>query len=183
MILEDRLDIAEVEIAGDVAFAIREVRADRQRRFLGRATIIVGRRDVELRRVRRMARREKRLKGIIGVLMVVEAVRTIHLDAFEVALHDEVHDAGHGVRAVDRRRTASHDVDMVDERALCEALKSGRLSGAALDVFANEPYRGALCDSDKVILSPHQATLTVETRGAMETRAVENLLRCLKGEV
>ena len=73
--------------------------------------------------------------------------------------------------------------DMVDEPALCEALKSGRLSGAALDVFANEPYHGPLCDSEKVILTPHQATLTRETRGAMETRAVENLLRCLKGEV
>lgn len=56
------------------------------------------------------------------------------------------------------------------------------LSGAGLDVFPQEPYRGPLCDSDRVILSPHQATLTIETRMAMETRAVESVVRCLRGE-
>jgi len=70
--------------------------------------------------------------------------------------------------------------DFVDDRALQEAVESGRLSGAALDVFAEEPYGGPLCDSDRVILSPHQATLTVETRVAMEVRAVTNLLEHLR---
>ena len=70
--------------------------------------------------------------------------------------------------------------DFVDDRALQEAVESGRLSGAALDVFAEEPYGGPLCDSDRVILSPHQATLTVETRVAMEVRAVTNLLDHLR---
>ena len=70
--------------------------------------------------------------------------------------------------------------DMIDDIALDEALRSGRLSGAGLDVFPQEPYRGPLCDNSRVILSPHQATLTVETRVAMETRAVENLLRFLR---
>lgn len=72
--------------------------------------------------------------------------------------------------------------DMVDDRALDKALASGWLSGAALDVFPEEPYRGPLCDNPRVILSPHQATLTLETRTAMETRAVENLIRCLRNE-
>lgn len=72
--------------------------------------------------------------------------------------------------------------DMVDDVALSEALASGRLSGAGLDVFPQEPYIGPLCDSDRVILSPHQATLTVETRAAMEKRAVVNLLSCLRNE-
>lgn len=72
--------------------------------------------------------------------------------------------------------------DMVDDVALSEALASGQLSGAGLDVFPQEPYRGPLCDSDRVILSPHQATLTVETRVAMEIRAVENVVRGLRGE-
>ena len=73
--------------------------------------------------------------------------------------------------------------DMVDETALNEALASGRLSGVGLDVFPQEPYRGPLCDSDRVILSPHQATLTVETRVAMETRAVGNVVQFLRNEV
>jgi D-3-phosphoglycerate dehydrogenase / 2-oxoglutarate reductase len=72
--------------------------------------------------------------------------------------------------------------DMVDDAALFDALSSGRLGGAALDVFPNEPYSGPLLHSDRVILSPHQATLTVETRVAMERRAVENALRYLQTE-
>lgn len=71
---------------------------------------------------------------------------------------------------------------MVDEEALLEALDSGRLQGAALDVYSEEPYRGPLCDHERVILSPHQATLTLESRAAMETAAVMNLLAHLKGD-
>jgi len=70
--------------------------------------------------------------------------------------------------------------EMVDDLALAGALASGHLSGAGLDVFPQEPYQGPLCDSDRVILSPHQATLTRETRTAMEIRAVENLLGVLQ---
>ncbi len=66
--------------------------------------------------------------------------------------------------------------DMVDDVALSDVLASGWLSGAGLDVFPQEPYHGPLCNSDRVILSPHQATLTAETRVAMETRAVKNLV-------
>ena len=69
---------------------------------------------------------------------------------------------------------------MVDDAAMSQALASGQLRGAGLDVFPVEPYLGPLCDSDRVILSPHQATLTFETRVAMETHAVENLLRYLR---
>ena len=72
--------------------------------------------------------------------------------------------------------------DMVDDVALNEAVLSGRLSGAGLDVFQKEPYQGPLCNNDHVILSPHQATLTRETRAAMETHAVRNLLRFLMDE-
>ncbi len=72
--------------------------------------------------------------------------------------------------------------NMVDDISLNEALTSGHLSGAGLDVFPEEPYRGPLCDNDRVILSPHQATLTVETRVAMETRAVQNVVQFLRGE-
>jgi len=66
--------------------------------------------------------------------------------------------------------------NLVDEEALHRALQSGHLSGAALDVFPQEPYTGKLCDLDNVILTPHIATLTEESRLQMETEAVRNLL-------
>lgn len=70
--------------------------------------------------------------------------------------------------------------DMVDDVALKAALDSGRLAGAGLDVFPQEPYTGCLCDSDRVILTPHQATLTRETRAAMETHAAMNAVQYLR---
>jgi D-3-phosphoglycerate dehydrogenase len=66
--------------------------------------------------------------------------------------------------------------NLVDEHALYMALQSDQLSGAALDVFPQEPYVGKLCDLDNVVLTPHIATLTEESRLQMETEAVQNLL-------
>jgi D-3-phosphoglycerate dehydrogenase len=72
---------------------------------------------------------------------------------------------------------------MVDETALIQALESGHISGAAVDVFSEEPYTGRLCDFDQVILTPHCAALTVETRIAMEIESVDKALRFLEGTI
>ena len=73
--------------------------------------------------------------------------------------------------------------EMVDEGALAEALSSGQLAGAGLDVFGTEPYQGPLCDFEQLILTPHSATLTVETRAAMELQCLENALQFLAGNL
>ena len=73
--------------------------------------------------------------------------------------------------------------EMVDEAALVEALRSGQLAGAGLDVFGAEPYQGPLCDFEQVILTPHSATLTIETRADMELQCVENALQFLAGNL
>jgi len=70
---------------------------------------------------------------------------------------------------------------VVDESALYEYLKNGNLSGAALDVFEEEPYSGALKELDNVILTPHIGSYAKEERVEMERLAVENLLKGLKG--
>ncbi len=70
--------------------------------------------------------------------------------------------------------------DMLDDAALSEALRSGRLAGAGLDVFPQEPYSGALRECDNVILTPHQATLNYETRVDMETHAADNIVKYLQ---
>jgi glyoxylate reductase len=74
---------------------------------------------------------------------------------------------------------------IVDQRALVEALRVGRIAGAALDVFEREPLPAddPLCDLPNVILLPHIGSATVETRAAMLDLAIENLLRALRGEV
>jgi D-3-phosphoglycerate dehydrogenase len=73
--------------------------------------------------------------------------------------------------------------EMIDEMSLVDALKSGQISGAGLDVFSAEPYTGPLCDFEQVILTPHSATNTFETRSAMELQCVENALRFLDGKL
>jgi hydroxypyruvate reductase len=65
---------------------------------------------------------------------------------------------------------------VVDEPALIEALVSGRLGGAGLDVFANEPQvPSALIELENVVLQPHQGSGTEETRGGMGQLVLDNL--------
>ena len=69
---------------------------------------------------------------------------------------------------------------VVDEPALVTALVEGRLAGAALDVFADEPnVPPALLDLDNVVLLPHIASATHETRWAMGDLAIRNLRQFL----
>ncbi len=65
---------------------------------------------------------------------------------------------------------------VVDEEALVSALVDGRLAGAGLDVFADEPnVPEALLTLDNVVLLPHVGSGTVETRAAMEELTLRNL--------
>lgn len=65
---------------------------------------------------------------------------------------------------------------VIDEPALVAALVDGRLGGAGLDVFAHEPeVPQALWAMDNVVLQPHQASATVETRRAMADLVLANL--------
>ena len=69
---------------------------------------------------------------------------------------------------------------VVDETVLYEDLKNGRLSGAAIDVFEQEPYTGPLKELENVILTPHIGSYAKEARVEMEKQAVENLLKGLR---
>ncbi|MBX2804968.1 MAG: 2-hydroxyacid dehydrogenase [Hyphomicrobiales bacterium] len=71
---------------------------------------------------------------------------------------------------------------LVDETALVELLQSGRLGGAALDVFAQEPdVPETLLALDNVVLSPHQGSATHKTRTAMGDLVIRNLAAHFSG--
>jgi lactate dehydrogenase-like 2-hydroxyacid dehydrogenase len=73
--------------------------------------------------------------------------------------------------------------DVVDEAALVEALASGTIAGAGLDVYEHEPrIHPGLLEMEQVVLLPHLGSATVETRVAMGRRAIENLTAVLAGE-
>lgn len=72
---------------------------------------------------------------------------------------------------------------LVDEPAMVELLQSGKLGGAALDVFAEEPkVPSELMGLDNVVLSPHQGSATGRTRTAMGDLVVRNLAAHFAGE-
>ena len=68
---------------------------------------------------------------------------------------------------------------LVDETALCALLESGKLAGAALDVFVDEPYKGPLAQQPGALLTPHIGSYALEARVNMEVEAVRNLLDAL----
>jgi glyoxylate/hydroxypyruvate reductase A len=73
---------------------------------------------------------------------------------------------------------------LVDERALIEALRSGAIGGAALDVFETEPLPAdsPLWDLDNVIISPHSASTVATENAALTELFCDNLRRYLDGQ-
>jgi lactate dehydrogenase-like 2-hydroxyacid dehydrogenase len=72
---------------------------------------------------------------------------------------------------------------IIDEEALVGALQAGRLAGAGLDVFENEPKpHPALMTMENVTMMPHVGSATAETRLQMALLASKNLLAALRGE-
>jgi len=74
--------------------------------------------------------------------------------------------------------------DIVDEGALVEALRSGQIAGAGLDVYENEPLLASgLADLERVVLLPHMGSGTVETREAMGRCAIANVRAYIEGDL
>jgi D-3-phosphoglycerate dehydrogenase / 2-oxoglutarate reductase len=81
-----------------------------------------------------------------------------------------------GVRIVNAARGP-----LLDEEALLEALRSGRIAGAALDVFGEEPYSGPLLELDNVVVTPHLAASTGEAQDRAGLIVAEQIVAALDG--
>lgn len=81
-----------------------------------------------------------------------------------------------GVRIVNAARG-----ELLDEEALLEALRTGKVAGAALDVFSEEPYGGPLTQRDDVIVTPHLAASTAEAQDRAGVVVAEQVAAALEG--
>ena len=74
---------------------------------------------------------------------------------------------------------------VIDEKALAEALIDGVIAGAGLDVFETEPvsHDSPLLGLDNIVLTPHLASGSIETRTKMATTAATNIVSVLQGRV
>jgi D-3-phosphoglycerate dehydrogenase len=83
-----------------------------------------------------------------------------------------------GVRLINVARGA-----LVDEDALLEALRSGQVAAAALDVYSKEPYTGPLLEEENVIVTPHLAASTGEAQDRAGVIIAEQVAAALEGGV
>ncbi len=132
----------------------------------------------------------------------VDAETEARLDARLVGLHELLEtsdivsvncpysDATHHLidaAALGRMRSDAYVINtargpIVDEAALVEALSSGQIAGAGLDVFEHEPdVHPGLIELDNVVLIPHLGSATIETREAMARLAARNAVEVVGG--
>jgi D-3-phosphoglycerate dehydrogenase / 2-oxoglutarate reductase len=71
---------------------------------------------------------------------------------------------------------------IVDEKALFEALTTGMIAGAGVDVFEDEPYAGPLSEVKNCLLTCHMGSMSQDCRARMEIEATEEVIRVLEGE-
>jgi len=81
-----------------------------------------------------------------------------------------------GIRIVNAARG-----ELIDEAALLVALRSGKVAGAALDVFSREPYSGPLLELDNVVVTPHLAASTDEAQDRAGVIVAEQVAAALEG--
>jgi D-3-phosphoglycerate dehydrogenase len=121
----------------------------------------------------------ERIESVDGVLAAADFI-TLHQPltaetrgAIDAAAFARMRD---GVRIVNAARGG-----LIDEAALVEALRSGKVAAAALDVFSKEPYSGPLLELDNVVVTPHLAASTDEAQDRAGLIIAEQVAAALDG--
>ena len=106
--------------------------------------------------------------------------------SLHVPLLDETRGLFNGARFARMKSTAflinTARGPVIDEAALVHALETGKIAGAALDVFENEPFIHPGLKRDNVVLAPHIASASLETRTKMACIAAENVVAFFGGQ-
>lgn len=124
-------------------------------------------------------------------ITLVESLDDLLPQADIISIHTPLTDATRkmiGEEQFNKMKSSAYLINVsrgsiVDEQALYQALKTGQIRGAALDVFEEEPPSkdNPLFTLDNILVSPHNAALTEDALIAMATHAAQGVLDCLKG--
>ena len=121
----------------------------------------------------------------------VSSLDALLAEADFVSLHATLTPETHGMIGAEQLARAKDGVrivnasrgELIDEDALAGALRSGKVRGAALDVFSAEPYTGELLELDSVIVTPHLAASTAEAQDRAGIIVAEQVAAALDGGV
>jgi D-3-phosphoglycerate dehydrogenase len=176
----DRTRFVGVEVAGKTLGVLGLGRIGREvaRRALGLGMTVVAHDPfVTQERFRELGTEQA---VTLDELLVRADVITLHLPLndetrgiLDAAAFERMRD---GVRIVNAARGG-----LVDEDALLAALASGKVAGAALDVFASEPYSGPLLEREDVVVTPHLAGSTAEAQDRAGVVVAEQVAAALEG--
>jgi len=105
---------------------------------------------------------------------------TLHLPLNDETRHaidaDAIAKMRNGARIINAARG-----ELLDEDALVAALESGKVAGAAIDVFAQEPYSGPLLGAPNIVVTPHLAASTDEAQDRAGVIVAEQVVAALEG--
>ena len=118
------------------------------------------------------------LEGLLEVSDFVTLHTALTAESRNLIGRRELELAKDGVRLVNAARG-----ELVDEAALIEALRSGRVAGAAIDTFGQEPYSGPLLELDNVVLTPHLGASTQEAQDRAGVIVAEQVAAVLEGRL
>ena len=134
----------------------------------------------------RQARGIQKEKTTIKYVPFEEALRTADFISVHVPLLPETRGLLDSPKLYRMKPTAflvnTSRGSVVDEAALVHALETGKIAGAALDVYENEPFIHPGLKRPNVVLAPHIASASLETRTKMACMAAENVTALFKGQ-
>jgi D-3-phosphoglycerate dehydrogenase len=120
--------------------------------------------------------RAESLEELLGRSDFLSLHLTLAPETYRLIGRDQLASAKDGIRIVNAARG-----ELIDEDALLEALQSGKVAGAALDVFSAEPYSGPLLELDNVVVTPHLAASTEEAQDRAGIIVAEQVAAALEG--